>query len=258
MGATQYLVMTLPEIRAASSLPERVAYLGLHFSPSADNLAGFPERLPGGSLLLLDDRVPPTRHTPEKILPRLQELVESTGCAGVYLDFQQPDHPETGAFAQRIAEALPVTVGVSCLYARALSCPVVLPPFPLDRSPREVPAPWAGREIWAEQGPDALLMTLDAAGCHSSPAVPGDPAGSFFSPALTCRYRIRTFPDHGEFLLWRDGTTLPRQAEILGELGITRILTPYREVFPGKQVGSTPPKAGSTAVSGSHRSSFVL
>ena len=63
MGIPQYLAMTDGEIAACARLPQRLARMGCHFSD--DGLVELPQVLPGGALLVVDDRVPMAAQDPE-------------------------------------------------------------------------------------------------------------------------------------------------------------------------------------------------
>ena len=72
-----YLALTAAEFANANQLPEKIAWMACHFSCYGTGLSNFPEDLPGGSVIILNDRTPPDKHDPQRILEQLQQLVEA-------------------------------------------------------------------------------------------------------------------------------------------------------------------------------------
>ncbi|MDD6200287.1 MAG: hypothetical protein PUB93_03345 [Firmicutes bacterium] len=217
MAIPLYLAMTAAEFRAADALPEHIAWMACHFSPYGTGLTNLPERLPEGSLLILNDRMPPDGHDPERIAGILGEVMAEQHCRGLLLDFQRPGNPETAAVTRRLT-AITCPAAVSERYA-ADGCPVFLPPVPPFRLPAEYLAPWKGREIWLEAALDGAVITVTGDGSRFAPLPPGDkPEAGFPDEALHCHYRVEA-GDAARFTLWRtreDVDALLREAESLG------------------------------------------
>ena len=131
------LAMTTPEIEAADTLPEHIAWLSCHFSPFTEGITDAPESLPQGSMLILDDRQRCAAHSPDLVAKQLLDAAELLHCESILLDFQRPFEPESAAMATAITSALPCPVAVTEAFAKNLICPVFLAPCPLgaERGP---------------------------------------------------------------------------------------------------------------------------
>lgn len=220
MGMRRYLAMTAAEIAASASLPEGLAYMACHFSPYGTGLSNIPASLPSGSLLTVNDSTPICRHDPERIAGQLREAAQALGCWGVLLDFQRPGCPEIQAFCDALIPKLECPVGVSALYAEGLSCPVLLPPCPVNMPLEKQIAPWKGREIWLEIAPEGLCLTVTKEGCAASPLPPEpDRELPFSDSTLHCHYTTKLTKDAAIFSLYRteeDIRALLAEAEAMG------------------------------------------
>ena len=107
------LAMTTPEIEAASTLPEHIAWLSCHFSPFTEGITDAPDSLPEGSMLILDDRQSCAAHSPDLVARQLLDAVDRLHCESVLLDFQRPFEAEAAAMVETIAGALPCPVAVT-------------------------------------------------------------------------------------------------------------------------------------------------
>lgn len=183
MPSDFFLAQTALEIHRDLPPGAKKAWLGCHFSPSGTGLSNVPQYLPEGSLLILTDEFPPLGHDPGRITEELRQAAAHFCCAGVLLDFQRPQEPETAAMAKAILEALPIPVGVSLPYAKALDCPVFLPPLPLTMPLAQYTAPWQGRRIWLEAASQRAKLRLTKDGCQTRPCPPG---GDFPHGDETC------------------------------------------------------------------------
>ena len=88
MFSNVFLAQTGREM--AESLPKHLAYMALHFSSYAKGLSNVPEKLPNGSILLLDDSMEPENHDPQVVADQLRQLVNQFSPKAVLLDFQRP------------------------------------------------------------------------------------------------------------------------------------------------------------------------
>ena len=227
MALPLYLAQTRVEMGVNSPAPNFFAYMALHFSSSGTGLSNFPESLPPGAMLILDDSTPMDRHDAIRIVKELSGLMERQQCESLLLDFQRPDCPELAALAKVISDTLPYPVGVSELYAQGLSCPVFLSPVPPDRPLHEHLAPWTGREIWLEAALDGMELTLTEAGCSTCPLLEPPQAG-LADKRLYCHYDIR-LDSAARFRLWRTQEDLDILLQKAENTGVTRAIGLWQE-----------------------------
>lgn len=225
------LAMTAAEIRANSSLPPKIGWLSCHFSPCGTGLSNLPDRLPPGSMLILDDFVPFYGHDPERITQQLREVLENQKCAALLLDFQRPGAWEIAALAKAIT-ALPCPVGVSELYAKELDCPVFLPPVPSDSYVADHLKPWEGREIWLDLAPGGTVITLTKDDSHTAPLPTREiPAGMTHKDGpLHCHYTIHPEEEKARFKLYRTGEDLAELQEEARSLGVGKFIGLWQEL----------------------------
>ena len=230
MDIVHYLAMTAAEIGANPPLPPKIAWMACHFSPYSAGLSNCPRQLPPGSLLILNDFSPIHGHSPETAANQLRSWVEDFQCSGVLLDFQRPGNTETAALTEYLEGSLPCPVAVSHLYADSLSCPVFLPPVPVQTPVAEYLAPWQGREIWLETALDAVKITVTEKGASFAPLPRVDREDrDFRDETLHCRYRISLSEDRAEFLLYRVKEDLASLLGDAGKHGVTTAVGLYQE-----------------------------
>ena len=226
-----YLAQTRCEMGGNSPMPNFLAYMSVHFSPGGTGLSNFPDILPPGTLLILDDSTPMYGHDPDRIIKELSGLMERHQCEGLLLDFQRPGYGTLAELAKAVTDALPCPVGVSELYAEGLSCPVFLSPVPPDRPLRKHLAPWTGREIWLELGLDGEILTLTEQGCTVTPLPFPDPdAEGFYDATLNCHYTVETNEKAARFTLWRTKEDLNTFLEAAETSGIAKTVGLYQEL----------------------------
>ena len=202
MGIPQYLAMTDGEIAACTRLPPRLARMGCHFSD--DGLVELPQVLPGGALLVVDDRVPMAAQNPEHILDQLAEALEKLSCTGLLLDFQQKENAPQRELVRLLARELTVPLAAPPAYA-AEGCRLFLPPVAADQTVEEALSPWAGKKIWLDTAPAAVRLELTKQGCTRTPLPRMAASGIFKDPGLCCRYSIEPTLNGGfQFTLYRD------------------------------------------------------
>lgn len=230
MDIAHYLAMTAAEIGADPPLPAKIAWMACHFSPSSTGLSNCPSRLPPGSLLILDDASPICGHSRTAVADRLLQCVDTLKCGGVLLDFQRPGSAETAALAQYLAENLSCPLAVSSLYAEVLSCPVFLPPAPVQIPVKDYLAPWQGRQIWLETALDGVRITLTKQGAAYVPlSWAEEKPGDFRDDTLLCRYRVGVRHNSAEFLLYRAREDLEDLLEEAQRHGVTAAVGLYQE-----------------------------
>lgn len=230
MASVCYLAMTASEFATEQALPPNVAWMACHFSPYGTGLSNLPLSLPPGSLLILNDRIPICGHDAARIADQLAQAVETLGCRGILLDFQQPDSNELALLAAHLTASLPCTVAVSHGYAQELDCPVFLPPCPHHTSLQDHIAVWSNRELWLDLAVDAETITLTKNGAAILPLPLGVlPEGGHWDNKLHCHYSIENTPDSSRFTLWRTREDLENLAQEAEELGIKTLVGLFQE-----------------------------
>lgn len=201
--------------------PKNTAFLSCHFSPYSKGLSNLPTFLPPGSLLLLDDSMPADGHDPKVVRKQLEICVKNFSIKGVLLDFQNLPTEEGRRMAALLAGSLPCPVAVTPAYAKALGCPVFLPPPPVNQALQDYLAPWRKQGVYLEIAPEGLLLTVTEQGCRSG-RIPPVYDLPMKNKHLQCHYRTEVFPEKAVFTLCRnkeDLQALVRKAENLGVLG---------------------------------------
>ena len=235
MAIERFLAAVPAEIRENWRQSPRLAYMGCHFSSSGPGLSQLPKALPGGSLLLVDDRTPIQSHDSELVAQQLRDAVETLECRGVLLDFQRPVTEEARAMAKALVDALPYPTGVTASYAQGLSCPVSLPPIPCHVPLSEHLALWQGREIWLELSSQGETIALTQKGASVVPLIES-PRGPWFSEeSLHCHYAISLTEDCVRFSLLRTREDLAALEREVEGYGVTVTLGQWQEFrsFPG-------------------------
>lgn len=225
------LAMTPAEMSACTNLPGRVAWMACHFSPYGQGLANIPDALPAGSMLILNDRMACSGHSPGLVAQQLADAVKHLGCESVLLDFQRPSEPESAAMVTALLEALPCPAAVTEGYAKGRSCPVFLAPSPLHIPLRDHLIPWKNREIWLEAALCQEVITVNERGTSYSPQFP--PEGleeGFFEEDLCCRYQSHIFGKQVRFTLFDTFQTLEKKLDLAQSLGVTRAVGLYQEL----------------------------
>ena len=216
MSLRLYLAMTEAEIRRAPVLPRNLAYMACHFSPYGTGLVNIPERLPPGSILIINDRVPVLAHNPEQIAKQLSDTVRRLRVFGVLMDLQIPDNPRTAQIVKNVTDALPCPVGVSESYA-VDSCAIFGAP-PIHQALTEYTKSKGSRPLWLEAFQETAFFKVTSSGCTISQ---GEKISGkcFFDDILQCKYQYVIQKDQALFHLTRASEDIPgylRKAEALG------------------------------------------
>jgi hypothetical protein len=201
--------------------PPRFAYMAAHFSPYGKGLSHLPEGLPEGSILLLDDSLPPTAHDPETVTEQLKELAERFSPVAILLDFQRPITTQLQIMAETIIKALPCPVGITEAYAKEFGCPVFLPPPPANKALGEHIGPWKKQGVYLEIAPEGLEITVTEAGSSEIPIFPVSGL-HLEDKRLHCHYNVEVSEDKAVFTICRykeDLARLVQEAEDFGVLG---------------------------------------
>lgn len=219
MALKLYLAMTGAEMQNCSEPPAHSAWMACHFSPYGSGISNVPPLLMPGSMLILNDRIPPQGHDPHLVAQQLAHVAVTLEATRVLLDFQRPGDPQTREIAEAVVTALPCPVGVTAQYASVLSCPVFLTPA-LNKPLADQLALWTDREVWLEAALDCQDAILTEAGCtFMSADVPESPAYCHTDAPLHCRYCISPEETCVRFTIWREWDhlqTLLQEAESLG------------------------------------------
>lgn len=213
----------------AESLPKHLAYMALHFSPYSAGLSNAPKELPAGSILLLDDSMPPNGHDPQAVVNQLRQLVVQFSSHGVLLDFQRQETEEAERMVICILEALSCPVAVTKQYAKNLHCPVFLPPLPVNKSLKGYLQPWLKQGVYLEIAPEASEITVTEQG-STTVQIPLAPNLPLQDEQLHCHYNVEVFPDKAVFTICRNNTdlqSLVQEAEAMGVLGCVGL---YKEL----------------------------
>lgn len=231
MNIKCYLAMTAAEFSAVETMPPLPAWMACHFSCYGTGLTNLPQSLPKGSMLIVNDRTPPSSHDPEQIAEQLLQTLEQTRAERVLLDFQRPDSIETAEIAKALTQALPCPVGVSASYAKDLSCPVfVCAPPPHSKLDIHL-MPWNGREIWLEAATETekITVTDNKSFMTAIPAAPlEDPV--FWDEQLHCRYCVKILDDRAVFTLQRSHEEVLTMLEEAASLGVTISVGLYQQL----------------------------
>lgn len=231
MAIPWFLAVSQEESASVQPLPEKMAWMACHFSDHDSGISHLPPALPAGSLLILNDQIPPLHHDLEQITGQLARVVEETDCFGVLLDFQRPGLEEAAAIAAGLTDSLPCPVAVSQTYAGELNCPVFLSPCPHHVPLKQYVVPWSGRRLWLDLAMDMEQITLTKAGSRISPLPPGQaPAEGHREDHLHCHYSITTGLDAVQFTLWRTREDLEALAENAETLGVEALVGLYCEL----------------------------
>lgn len=236
MSIPLYLAMTAAEFSNCARLPAFPAWMAVHFSPSGPGLSNCPASLPPGSLLILDDQLPWNGHREAEIFPRIAELLERNRACGLLLDFERAPMGQTLSLAEGLARRCMDggwLVGMPPAYLGQSEAAVFLPPPPCYEAHPEVLRQWEGRPVWLEASPTAFTGAVTRAGVRLAPMdgpVPAD--GSFFSPALRCRYAAAPEPDGIRLTLFDTPETILEKLAGWQAQGVSLAVGGWRDFRP--------------------------
>ncbi len=224
-----YLALTGAEFANIRPLPTHCAWMACHYDCYTTGLSNLPQSLPPNSMIIVNDRIPPDRHDPQRILAQLQALVETLRPDSILLDFQRPDMPLNKSVAQVLTRGLACPVGVTAIYGKALDCPVFLEPVPLHIPLESYIAPWAGRRLWLEIAKETRRYTVTAQGCvqEAEDDVPLD-CPVFSDEQLFCHYHTKITNQSAVFTLQRTDQDL--DAMLHHAAGIEKAVGLYQQL----------------------------
>lgn len=222
-----YLAMTAAEIQRCDPLPERVAFMACHYAPYGQGLSNIPRQLPPGSILMLNDRIPPGRHDPRLIAGQLAEAVEKLSCKAVILDLQRSG---SETVVEAVVGTLPCPVCVTPDYASLSNGPVLLPPVPPNVTAEKWLTSCRDRPIWLEVSLSALQITVTANGAKKEDLPLWDTlAQGHFNSDLCCHYQIKLQEDAAVFTLFRTQEDIAALCQKATDLGIECTVGLYQE-----------------------------
>ena len=210
--------------------PQKTAYMALHFSPFGKGLSNFPTDLPKGSILLLDDSMPPNGHDKQTVVAQLKDLIQSFSPAGLLLDFQRPAAEETELLTKYILEQLTCPIGVSQVYAEKFACTVFLPPPPANKPLAEHLRPWQKQGIYLEIAPNALKFTVTPQGSVAV-NIPPVEGLSLTDDRIHCHYDVEVTQDQAVFTICRYIEDLPPLIAEAEQLGVLSCVGLYEELI---------------------------
>ena len=207
----------------------KAAYMACHFSPYGKGLSNLPERLPTGSILLLDDSMPPNGHDPQMIENQLTKIVKQFDIAAILLDFQGEYTQESMDITRYLSKALPCPVAVTAAYAKALGCPVFLSPTPVNMALKDHILPWLQQGVFLEIAPMATRFTVAETGCTVLP-IPYTEALPLYDEKLHCHYNVEVLPGQAVFTLCRTREDLAVLSKEAKQLGVLETVGLYQEL----------------------------
>ena len=227
MFSNVYLAATQREIE--EFLPKKAAYLSCHFSSSGKGLSNLPQRLPEGSLLLVDDSMPVYGHESASVAKQLCDLVARFSLKAILLDFQREWSAEAQEMAQVILGAVPCPVAVTEGYARVLGCAVFLSAVPADVAIEKYLSPWLKQGVFLELAPCGLAIEVTKDGCKKAPSW-AQKQLSLYDKKLFCHYDVQVLSDKTLFTLTRTSADLAVLAEEALRLGAIGAVGLYQEL----------------------------
>ena len=224
-----YLAMTAAEISKISSLPAHLAYMACHFSPYNKGLSNFPEQLPEGSMLILNDQIPVQDHDPERITVQMKDLVGKFHISSVLLDLERPGNNLTRQIARLLCESLPCRIAVTAMYADGLDCGVFLQVKPYEIL-SECCEPWKGRDIWLDGAVESLCIQVTKDGAAVAETTTQDRPLPFYHSSLCAHYQTEVFPDQARFYIGRQKEDVSALLEQAKAYGVSRMVGLWQEL----------------------------
>lgn len=222
-----FLAMTKQEMERFTA--EKTAYMACHFSPYGVGLSNLPEVLPKGSILLLDDSMPPNGHDPKIAEKELRNCIKQFDISAVLLDFQEEVSKESMDMARYLVSTLPCPVAVTEGYAKELGCPVFLSPTPVNMALQDHISPWLQQGVYLEIAQESVQFTVTETGSTSSVIHCADTL-PLAEERLHCHYNVEVFPQKAVFTLQRTKEDLFALAEEAKQLGVLGTVGLYQEL----------------------------
>ena len=226
-----YLAMTGAEFSATPQLSHPVAWMACHFSSYGTGLSNLPPKLPKGSVVIVNDRTPPQGHNMDTVVSQLQQIREAQEDVSFLFDFQRPDDKELTSLVSRLEQLTDCPIAISEIYGKSTSHAVFLQAPPPHASLKKHVADWQNRELWLELALETEKAVVTHDGCRFERAENQALKKPFFyDKALACHYRTHIFSDRVEFMLQRNGETIPLLLQEAEELGIKTAVGLYQQL----------------------------
>ena len=230
MGIQGYLAMTAAEFFHKEQV-DHPAWMSCHFSPWSDDLTNFPQALPPGSMLIIDDSTSPSHHDPIQIIKQLEAYCSRVKPECILLDFQRPQNAKTQEIAASLVSALAVPVGVSEAYGQGLSCPVLLNCPAPGTSLESAAADFPNRELWLELVPESRKVILTESGCQIIPETFDLLKEPFhYDTETASNYHWYLESQQAVFHIQRDHACLKNLIKQADALGFTRTIGLYQQL----------------------------
>lgn len=229
MDFSIYLAFTGAESAEMTAYPGKKAWFGCRFSSHSSGLTIHEPPQNKCDALILTDETPPNGHDPDQVSHALAKAALRMECQAIILDFQRAPTQESQALVKTILKSAPCAVIISAAHSSETDNPILLNPPPLWMPLAEAIAPWKGRDIWLEIGPESGTVSLKEEGSTYSPC---DTAGyfPFRDDALHLSYRIERLEGSLRFLLQRTANDLPAFLTEAKALGVTGVIGLYQEL----------------------------
>lgn len=225
-----YLAMTAAEMQNCEALPHRAAWMACHFSPYSSGISNVPENLPPGSMLILNDRIPPQGHDPALVAEQLAQAALELEAGRLLLDFQRPFDPALAQVVQAAQAVLPCPLAVTVPYAAQSHCALLLAPR-LHKPLAETLSQWPGREIWLEAALECERWTVTTEGSRREDApMPEKPLPFHRHELLHLNYRTEVSPEQVCFTLWREEDQLQSYLQAAAGLGVACAVGLYQQL----------------------------
>ena len=230
MDLPLYHAMTAAEFSFARKLPRHIAWMACHFSAYSTNLSNLPTEIPPGSMIIINDKMPPSGHDKFAIAEQLNRLADQYRVSSFLFDFERKETEETAEMIYYLTSSVNSPVVVTEVYAHASKGPVLISMPPPHISLKKQIANIQNRELWLELAMETEIAIIDSNGCHFQP-YGGEvfPAMEFTDSTLHTKYRLQICNNHANYLLKRE---IAEVADIMKEaksLGVTTFVGLYQQ-----------------------------
>lgn len=236
MPISIYEAVTVGDCAGRDAPKAHAAWMAAHFSAAGTGVSNLPQRLPPGSLLILDDRIPWQNHDAQRICQELLQAVANLACSGILLDFEREPCPQTRSFCALLStycQQHSIPLGMPPAYGLSLPVALFLPPLPCWPGPKMVLQPFSGRELWLDAAESGCVAEI---GCESVQIFRADPAvlqaqaeghAVFWHCGLCCRYYSSQMGDRIRVALYDTRQTMAQKLDICAKLGVTVAVMPW-------------------------------
>lgn len=236
MPISIYEAVTAGDCFERNALPAHAAWMAAHFSAVGTGVTNLPQRLPVGSLFMLDDQIPWQNHDAERICQELLQAVAELACSGILLDFEREPCQQTQAFCTLLCtycRQYSIPLGMPPSYGLKLPAALFLPPLPCWPGPETVLQPFSGRELWldaAESGCVAEIGRKSVQFFSEDPIVlqaQAEGHAVFWHGGLCCQYYSNQINDRIRIALYDTRQTMEQKLDACAKLGVTVAVMPW-------------------------------